>query len=87
MYVNKTKFEENSSQQYYHMTCIGEKKHTSKRVLLGSNFRMPIRTYTNFPSLWFYSQYFEPPGDVTAAMLMVKLSRTKAFSSRNDYIV
>ena len=26
MYVNKTKFERNSSQQYYHMPCIGKKK-------------------------------------------------------------
>ena len=30
MYVNKTKFEGNSSQQYYHMTCVGEKNIQAK---------------------------------------------------------
>ena len=29
MHVNKTKFERNSSLEYYHMTCIGKTKHTS----------------------------------------------------------
>ena len=31
MQVNKTKIERNSSQEYYHMTCIGKTKHTSLR--------------------------------------------------------
>ena len=29
MYVNETKFERNSSLEYYHMTCNGKTKHTS----------------------------------------------------------
>ena len=29
MHESKTKFERNSSQEYYHMTCIGKTKHTS----------------------------------------------------------
>ena len=29
MHVNKTKFERNSSLEYYHMTCIGKTEHTS----------------------------------------------------------
>ena len=29
MHVNKTKFERNSSLEFYHMTCIGKTKHTS----------------------------------------------------------
>ena len=29
VYVNKTKFERNSSLEYYRMTCIGKTKHTS----------------------------------------------------------
>ena len=33
MHVNKTKFERNSSPEYYHMTCIGQTKHTSLRGL------------------------------------------------------
>ena len=32
MYVNTTKFERNSSQQYYHRTCIGEKSIQAKEV-------------------------------------------------------
>ena len=29
MHVNKIKFEQKSSREYYHMTCIGKTKHTS----------------------------------------------------------
>ena len=29
MHESKTKFERNSSQEYYHMTCFGKTKHTS----------------------------------------------------------
>ena len=60
MDVNKTKFERNISQQYDHMTCIEKKNIQAKEVYWDPNF----------PSLWFYSQYFEPPRDVTAAMLV-----------------
>ena len=35
MYVNKTKFEGNSSQQYYHMTCIGGKKTYKQKSSIG----------------------------------------------------
>ena len=34
MRLNKTKFERNSSLEYYHMTCIGKTKHTGLRGLL-----------------------------------------------------
>ena len=34
MHVNETKFERNSSLEYYHMTCIAKTKHTSERGLL-----------------------------------------------------
>ena len=37
MHVNKTKFERNSSLEYYHMTCIGKTKHTSLRGPLFKN--------------------------------------------------
>ena len=69
MYVNKTKFERNSSQQYYHMPCIGKKNiHTSKRgVLVYADSNLDKNP---FPLI--LSQYFEPPRDVTAAMLVVK---------------
>ena len=32
--MNKTKFERNSSLEYYHMTCVEKTKHTSLRGLL-----------------------------------------------------
>ena len=34
MHVNATKFERNSSLEYYHITCNGKTKHTSYRCLL-----------------------------------------------------
>ena len=39
MHVNKTKFELNSSLEYYHMTYIEKTKHTSQRSLLDSVLR------------------------------------------------
>ena len=33
MHVNKTKFERNSSLEYYHMTCIGKQNLQGKRGL------------------------------------------------------
>ena len=50
MHMNKTKFERNSSLEYYHMTCIGKTKHTSQRGLLiqykfGSELTVGLRTY------------------------------------------
>ena len=33
MHVNKTKFERNSSLEYYHMTCVGKTKHKQKRSI------------------------------------------------------
>ena len=35
MCVNRTKFEGNSSQQYYHMTCIGKKKTYKQKSSIG----------------------------------------------------
>ena len=73
MYVNKTKFERNSSQQYYHMPCIGKKKHTYKQKrCIGTQLPDADSNLDKLPFPLILSQYFEPPRDVTAAMLVVK---------------
>ena len=33
MHVNKNTFERNSSLEYYHKTCVGKTKHTTKRSI------------------------------------------------------
>ena len=53
-YVNKTKFERNSSPEYYLMTCIGKTKHTTYRVLfIGGTGPSPVEIFC----VWVWKQY------------------------------